>query len=97
MALRSDAQPDELLHDAGLQAYLDVVLKRRSIRKLTTGPITDGVIHSILEAGRWSPSSNNSQPARIVVIQERQHEFWGFLEKLFHFPRWLCERDTSRR
>ena len=81
MTFRSDTQTDELLQPdgAGLQTYLDVVLKRRSIRTLTTGPITDEVIRNILEAGRWSPSSNNSQPARIVVIQERQHEFWDFV------------------
>jgi predicted oxidoreductase (fatty acid repression mutant protein) len=68
-------QPDH----SGLQTYLDHVLKRRSIRKLMTGPITDEVIYKILEAGRWSPSSNNSQPARIVVIKERQAEFWDFV------------------
>lgn len=68
-------QPDR----AGLQTYLDQVLKRRSIRKVTSGPISDEVIRNILEAGRWSPSSNNSQPARIVVIKERQAEFWGFV------------------
>lgn len=65
--------------NTGLQTYLNVVLKRRSIRKLTSGPITDEVIRHILEAGRWSPSSGNSQPARIVVIKERQNEFWDFV------------------
>jgi predicted oxidoreductase (fatty acid repression mutant protein) len=68
-------QPDH----TGLQTYLGHVLKRRSIRKLTSGPISDEVLRNILEAGRWSPSSNNSQPARIVVIKERQAEFWDFV------------------
>src|SRR5262245_41009511 len=68
-------QPDQ----AGLQAYLGHVQKRRCIRKLTSGPVTDEVIRSILEAGRWSPSSNNSQPARLVVVKERQAEFWDFV------------------
>ena len=68
-------QPDQ----TGLQTYLGHVLTRRSIRKLTSGPVTDEVIRNILEAGRWSPSSNNSQPARIVVIKERNAEFWDFV------------------
>lgn len=68
-------QPDQ----ARLQSYLDHVLKRRSIRKLTSGPVTDEVIRNILEAGRWSPSSFNSQPARLVVVKERQAEFWDFV------------------
>lgn len=68
-------QPDQ----AGLQIYLDHVQKRRSIRKLASGPVTDEVIRNILEAGRWSPSSNNSQPARLVVVKERQAEFWDFV------------------
>jgi len=69
------------LDDAGLQAYLDVVRKRRSVRKLTAGPVGDEMINSILEAGRWSPSANNSQPTRIVVVKERQQEFWDFVLK----------------
>src|SRR5690349_1509912 len=68
-------QPDQ----ARLQSYLDHVLKRRSVRKLTSGPVSDEVIRNILEAGRWSPSSNNSQPARLVVMKERQAEFWDFV------------------
>jgi predicted oxidoreductase (fatty acid repression mutant protein) len=68
-------QPDH----AGLQTYLSHIQRRRSVRKLTSGPVTDEMIRNILEAGRWSPSSNNSQPARIVVIKERQAEFWDFI------------------
>ena len=71
------AAPDE----AGLQAYVDVVRRRRSIRSLKTGPVADAVIDGILEAGRWSPSARNSQPTRIVVVRERQEEFWDFVAK----------------
>ncbi len=63
----------------GLQTYLSFMHRRRTIRKLKGGPISDEVIHTILEAGRWSPSAFNSQPARIVVIKERQAEFWDFI------------------
>jgi len=63
------------------KAYLKHVQQRRSIRKLTSGPVSDETIHTILEAGRWSPSSGNTQPARIVVVKERHHELWDFIEQ----------------
>lgn len=66
--------------DSELQTYLDHILKRRSIRKLASGPISDQTIQRILEAGRWSPSSGNTQPTRIVVVKERNAEFWDFIE-----------------
>ena len=66
--------------DSELQTYLDHVLKRRSIRKLASGPVSDQTIQRILEAGRWSPSSGNTQPTRIVVVKERNAEFWDFIE-----------------
>ena len=68
------------LNPTGLQAHLDTVLKRRSIRQLASGPVSDEVISHILETARWSPSSANSQPARIIVIRERNQEFWDFVE-----------------
>ena len=73
---------DEMLspNHTGLQTHLDNVLKRRSIRKLASGSVSDETILRILEAARWSPSSANSQPARIVVLKERNGEFWDFIE-----------------
>ena len=53
-------QPDH----AGLQSYLGHAQKRRSIRKLKQGPVSDETIRGILEAGRWSPSANQSQAVR---------------------------------
>ena len=69
-------QPDY----AGLQSYLNYVQKRRSIRKLTSGPVPDETIRGIVEAGRWSPSSANSQPTRIAIVKERHAELWDFIE-----------------
>ncbi|GCE11596.1 nitroreductase family protein [Tengunoibacter tsumagoiensis] len=66
---------------AGLDSYLNHVLKRRSIRKLTAGPVSDETIRAIAEAGRWSASSGNSQPARIVILKERNTDFWNFVEQ----------------
>ena len=66
---------------AGVDAYLRHVQGRRSIRKLTDGPVSDETIRAILEAGRWSPSSANTQPVRIVLLKERHKEFWDFVEQ----------------
>lgn len=68
------------LNHTGLQTHLDNVLKRRSIRKLASGPVSDETILRILEAARWSPSAANSQPTRMVVLRERNREFWDFIE-----------------
>lgn len=65
---------------AAAHAYLEEVIKRRrSIRKLTDGPLSDATIHAILEAGRWAPSSSNTQPARMVVLRERHAALWDFI------------------
>ncbi len=73
---------DEMLspNHTDLEAHLDNILKRRSIRKLASGPVSDETILRILEAARWSPSAANSQPARMIVLKERNREFWDFIE-----------------
>ncbi|GAC1433480.1 MAG: nitroreductase family protein [Ktedonobacteraceae bacterium] len=71
------------LNHTGLQTHLDNILKRRSIRKLASGPVSDEMILHILEAARWSPSAANSQPTRMVVLKERNREFWDFIEATF--------------
>jgi predicted oxidoreductase (fatty acid repression mutant protein) len=71
------SQPDR----AAVEAYLRYVQNRRSIRKLAHGPVSDETIHAIVEAGRWSPSSSNTQPARMVVVKERHQELWDFIEQ----------------
>jgi predicted oxidoreductase (fatty acid repression mutant protein) len=71
------------LNDTGLQAHLDSILKRRSIRKLASGVVSDETILRILEAARWAPSAGNSQPARLVVLKERNQAFWDFIEATF--------------
>lgn len=75
--------PDETLQAnlASAEHYLDHVQQRRSVRKLHSGPVTDEAIRTILEAGRWSPSSANTQPVRMVVVKERHQELWDFIEQ----------------
>ena len=56
---------------------IDVILKRRSIRKYTGKPIDEKEITQLLEAGMAAPSAKNRQPWHFVVVREQE-----MLEKL---------------
>lgn len=48
---------------------IEVIKTRRSIRRFKKGEkIPPKVLREVLEAGRWAPSSRNSQPWRFIVI-----------------------------
>lgn len=49
---------------------LEVIKTRRSIREYTLDSISEQAIDKILEAGRWAPSANNSQPWKFVVLRD---------------------------
>ena len=48
----------------------ECIRRRRTIREYKKDPIPEDVLEKILQAGRWSPSSSNSQPWHFVVIQD---------------------------
>ena len=48
---------------------LEVIKTRRSIRRYTGDLIPEEDINKILEAGRWAPSADNSQPWKFVVLR----------------------------
>lgn len=45
-----------------------VIMERRSIRAFKTEPLPDGMIQRILEAGRFAPSTGNTQPWKFIVV-----------------------------
>ena len=47
-----------------------------------THEISDSDVLGILEAARWSPSSNNSQPWRFIVAKRGSDEFKKILKTL---------------
>jgi len=51
---------------------LEVIRTRRSIRKYKPDPVSKEEIDKILEAGRWAPSANNSQPWRFIVLRSTE-------------------------
>jgi nitroreductase len=50
---------------------MEAILGRRSIRKYTVEPVTDGQLKCLLEAGMASPSAHNRQPWHYVVIRDK--------------------------
>jgi F420 biosynthesis protein FbiB-like protein len=53
-------------------AFLELVRKRRSIRRFTSDPVPDEYVEKIIEAARWAPSGANSQPWEFVVIKDQE-------------------------
>jgi len=55
-----------------MNAVLDIVKKRRSIRKYLPDQIKDDELAAILEAGTYAPSGHNCQPWYFTVIQNKE-------------------------
>jgi nitroreductase len=55
-----------------IDQFLELVKKRRSIRKFTPDPVSDEQIEKILEAGRWAMSGANGQPWEFIVIRDKE-------------------------
>lgn len=53
------------------ESFLELVKRRRSIRKFKTDPIPDETIEKIIEAARWAPSGFNLQPWEFVVVRDK--------------------------
>jgi|TARA_B100001971_G_C18156153_1_gene518659 nitroreductase len=55
-----------------MDSVIGNIKKRRSIRKYTDKAISDDVVKKLIEAGRYAPSSHNSQPWRFVVVTNKK-------------------------
>ncbi len=53
-----------------IDSLLALMQKRRSIRSFKPDMVSDESIAKIIEAGRWAPSSANSQPWEFVVVRD---------------------------
>lgn len=49
---------------------INIIHKRRSIRKFNNSPISQDEIHTILSAGMTAPSAMNKQPWRFITITD---------------------------
>jgi nitroreductase len=48
------------------------IQERKSIRRFKQTPVPDEDVRMILDAGRWAPSANNTQPWSFIVIKDRE-------------------------
>jgi nitroreductase len=55
-----------------MDAYLALVAKRE-VREYAHRPVAEDVLTKILESGRATGSSKNTQPWRFIVLKDRQH------------------------
>jgi nitroreductase len=51
---------------------IEPILRRRSIRKYTSEPVSDGDIRALLDAGMAGPSASNKKPWHFIVVTERE-------------------------
>ena len=51
---------------------LEIIKTRRSIRRYESTPVSKEELDKILEAGRWAPSADNSQPWRFIALRSQE-------------------------
>jgi nitroreductase len=49
----------------------NAIRTRRTVRDFTDAPVSDAVLHKILQAARWAPSSSNAQPWHFIAVRDR--------------------------
>lgn len=58
-----------------IDEFLEIVHKRRSIRKLKPDPIPDELVEKILESARWAMSGANAQPWEFIVVKDKDTKY----------------------
>ncbi len=53
-----------------IEDFLELVSKRRSVRRFKPDPVPDAHIEMIVEAGRWAMTSANGQPCEAVIVRK---------------------------
>jgi nitroreductase len=50
----------------------ECIRTRRTVRTFKSDPVPDEIVYNILQAGRWAPSSSNTQPWHFIVVRNRE-------------------------
>ncbi len=50
----------------------DLIVKRRSIRRFKSEPISFNVLKKLVNAGRLAPSAANMQPLEYIVVDDAE-------------------------
>ncbi|HEY7365536.1 MAG TPA: nitroreductase family protein [Methylomirabilota bacterium] len=75
-----------------MDAYRAIVDKRDQRAFLAT-PLPEAALQRILQAGRMTGSSKNSEPNRFVVVRDRERLI--AIARLSRFARWLAEAAVA--
>jgi 5,6-dimethylbenzimidazole synthase len=73
--------------------YLELVKRRRTIRKFKPDPIPDEYVDKILEAGRWAMSGANGQPWEFIVVKDPEtkrkmgEQYFGVSQRIHNLER----------
>lgn len=51
---------------------IDILKKRKSIRKYTDENISDEVLNQIIEAGKLAPSGRNKKPVQLIPVRDKE-------------------------
>ncbi|MDZ4245932.1 MAG: nitroreductase family protein, partial [Dehalococcoidia bacterium] len=54
-----------------IDAFLDLVRRRRSVRRFKPDPLPEGSVEKILDAARWAMSGANGQPWEFIVVKDK--------------------------
>ncbi|PKQ64513.1 nitroreductase [Labilibaculum filiforme] len=80
---------------------LDVIKRRRSIRKYTNQEPSADLIKNVLHAGNWAPSAGNNQPWEFIVVKgeikrEISQEFYNFAKDYIPKATYIPEDQKVR-
>jgi nitroreductase len=56
--------------DSRPSGLMDLVLRRRSVRRFAPGEVSRAQLASLVEAARWAPSACNGQPWRFMAVTD---------------------------
>jgi nitroreductase len=60
-------------HDTGYKEFIEVVKKRRSVRRFEKGKkVEREILLKIAEAGRWAPTGANAQCWDLIVVDDAE-------------------------
>lgn len=80
-----------------IDEFLEIVRKRRNIRKFKPDPVPDEYIEKIIEAARWAQSGANAQPWEFIVVKDREViSKIAVLDEEFAKEGWEIERTRIR-
>jgi nitroreductase len=82
-----------------MNAVLDAIEKRRSVRSYQDQEVPRGIVEAVIEAGNWAPSGHNLQNWRFVVVENESFRSRLLTAARPKFRKWVsaARSDTNER